>query len=203
MIKDEQPLALLERALDQTARVIDGIRPDQRELPTPCADWDVQAVVQHVVGQDLRNFTAVAAGEMPDWRAPADELPDDWAAAFDSGARLVLATWRTADLASLVVGPGGEVPLGTRTNQQIAELAVHGWDVVRSTSQQINLDPEIADHALAWSQRTMRPESRGPGKAFGPEVPVPDDAPSYDRLAGWFGRDPAWTPSSASTKFST
>jgi hypothetical protein len=49
----------------------------------------------------------------------------------------------------------------------------------------------------------MRPESRGPGKAFGPEVPVPDDAPSYDRLAGWFGRDPAWTPSSASTKFST
>jgi hypothetical protein len=40
----------------------------------------------------------------------------------------------------------------------------------------------------------LRPEFRGPDKAFGVEVPVPDDAPVYDRLAGWFGRDPGWTP---------
>ena len=193
---ENRPLDLLDRALDQTARIIDGIRPDQRGLPTPCAEWDVQAVVRHVVGQDLRSFTAVAAGQMPDWQAAADDLPEDWSTAFRAGARRVLTTWRAADLDLLVAGPGGEVPLGTRANQQIAELAVHGWDLFRATGQPISLDNEIAEHALAWSRQMMRPEFRGPGKAFGAEVPVPVDAPSYDRLAGWFGREPA---SSAST----
>jgi hypothetical protein len=42
--------------------------------------------------------------------------------------------------------------------------------------------------------QTAGPEFRGPGKAFGVEVPVPDDAPAYERLAGWFGRDPGWMP---------
>ena len=40
----------------------------------------------------------------------------------------------------------------------------------------------------------LRPEFRGPDKAFGLEVPVSPDTPAYDRLAGWFGRDPGWAP---------
>ena len=48
------------------------------------------------------------------------------------------------------------------------------------------------EHALAWSRQMLRPEFRGPDKSFGSEIAVPADAPSYDRLAGWFGRDPAW-----------
>ena len=44
------------------------------------------------------------------------------------------------------------------------------------------------------SRGMLRPEFRGPDKAYGVEVPVPDDAPAYDRLAGWFGRNPGWTP---------
>jgi hypothetical protein len=56
------------------------------------------------------------------------------------------------------------------------------------------LDPALAEHALRWSRGMLRPEFRGPDKAFGVEVPVPDDAPVYDRLAGWFGRNPGWTP---------
>ena len=83
-----------------------------------------------------------------------------------------------------------------RADQQIAELAVHGWDLARATGQSIDLlDPDIAQHALAWSQRMLRPEHRGPGRALGAEVPVAEDAPIQDRLAGWFGRDPQWAAS--------
>jgi uncharacterized protein (TIGR03086 family) len=71
---------------------------------------------------------------------------------------------------------------------------MHCWDLAKATGQQADLDPRLAEHALAWSHGMLRPEFRGPGKAFGAEVPVPEGAPAYDRLAGWFGRDPGWSP---------
>jgi hypothetical protein len=46
----------------------------------------------------------------------------------------------------------------------------------------------------------LRPEFRGPDKAFGQEITVPRHAPAYQRLAGWFGRDPDWMPPSAATR---
>jgi uncharacterized protein (TIGR03086 family) len=155
----------------------------------------VRALVGHLIGQDLRNFVVSARGEAADWQAPADEIGDDWAAAFGDRAEPVRAAWRAADVDRLVTGPGGEAPLRFRADQQITELAAHDWDLAKATGQvPAELDPALAEHALRWSRGMLRPEFRGPGKAFGVEVPVPDDAPAYDRLAGWFGRDPGWTP---------
>src|SRR5262249_56599617 len=79
---DGDTLALLERALDQTAAIIAAIPDSQAGLATPCPDWDVRALVRHLVGQDLRNFLVSARGETADWRGPAHELGGDWAAAL-------------------------------------------------------------------------------------------------------------------------
>jgi uncharacterized protein (TIGR03086 family) len=191
---DEDTLALLERALDQTAAIIAAIPPGQANLPTPCPGWDVRALVRHLVGQDMRNFLVSVRGETADWRVPADELRDDWAAEFQDRAGPLRAAWRAADLGQPIAMPGGgEAPLRGRADQQIAELATHDWDLVKATGQRADLDPALAEHALDWSHQVLRPEFRGPDKAFGPEVPVSPDAPAYDRLAGWFGRDPGWT----------
>jgi len=186
-------VGLLERALDQTAAIIAGIGAEQAALPTPCTDWDVRALVRHLIGQDLRNFTVAARGETADWQAPAGNVGEDWAGAFRDGAAQLLAVWRAADLDRPITMPGGgQAPLGARASQQMAEFAVHGWDLVKATGQRVSLDPQLAERALDWSHQMLRPEARG--KAFGPEVPVPPDAPIYDQLAGWFGRDPGWTP---------
>lgn len=186
---------LIERALEQTAVVIAAILAAQAGAATPCPAWDVRALVRHVARQDLRNFVVSARGETADWQAPADELGEDWAAEFRAGAGRLLAVWRAADLDRPMAMPGGgQAPLGSRADQQITELAVHTWDLVRATGQQAALDPVLAEHALNWSRRMLRPEFRGPGQAFGPEVPVPADASAYERLAGWFGREPSWTP---------
>jgi uncharacterized protein (TIGR03086 family) len=186
--------ALLGRALDQTAAVISAIPVSQAQLATPCPGWDVRALVRHLIGQDLRNFMIAVRGETADWQAPADELGADWAEAFRARAGQLRALWRAADPDALIDLPGGgQVPLRSRADQQITELTVHAWDLVKATGQHQDLDPALAEHALAWSHRMLRPESRGPGKAFGLEIPVPPDAPAYDRLAGWFGRDPGWT----------
>jgi uncharacterized protein (TIGR03086 family) len=194
MTSDAATVALLERALDQTAGLIAAIEPGQARLATPCAGWDVRALVSHLTGQDLRNFLVAVRGEAADWQAPADQIGDDWAAAFQDRSAPLRTAWRTADLDRPVAGPGGEAPLRARADHQITELAVHDWDLARATGQVLaGLDPALAQHALAWSHGMLRPEFRGPDKAFGVEVPVPDDAPVYDRLAGWFGRDPGWT----------
>ena len=186
---------LLERALNQGAAVIAEIRPGQAGLPTPCTDWTVEDLVRHLIAQDLPHFTVAARGEAPDWTSPPGGLGADWPQQFLLGARLLLETWAAADLDRPVALPaGGQAPLRLRADQQIAELAVHSWDLARATSAEVDLDPALAEHALAWSRRMLRPEFRGSGKAFGVEVPVPEGASAYDRLAGWFGRDPAWAP---------
>jgi uncharacterized protein (TIGR03086 family) len=200
MTSDAGTIALLERALDQTAGLIAAIDASQAGLATPCAGWDVRALVSHLAGQDLRNFLVSARGESADWQNPADEIGDDWAAAFRDRAAPLRAAWRAADLDRLVTGPGGEAPLRLRADQQITELAVHDWDLAKATGQPAGLDPALAEHALRWSRQMLRPEFRGPDKSFGLEVPVPEDAPVYDRLAGWFGRDPGWTPGEAVTR---
>lgn len=195
MADENDPLALLQSALDQVAALIDGLTPEQATLPTPCASWDVARLVNHLVA-DTANFTVAARGEMPDWRRPAGELgPDEWAAAFRAGAATVTDTWRAADPDALAPTPAGDQPLIRRADQQIAELAMHAWDLARASGQSEDLDPEVGAYALAWAQRSLRPEFRGSeeeGRAFGPEYPASEDALVYDRLAAWFGRDPAW-----------
>ena len=194
MTSDADTVALLERALDQTAGLIAAVDASQAGWPTPCAGWDVRALVSHLTGQDLRNFLISARGESADWQVPAEKIGTDWTAAFRDRAAPLRAAWRAADLDRLVAGLGGEAPLRARADQQITELAVHDWDLAKATGQPAELDPALAEHALRWSRGMLRPEFRGPDKAFGVEVPVADDAPVYDRLAGWFGRDPGWTP---------
>ena len=190
-------LELLDRALQQMRSVLADIRSEQGDLPTPCAAWNVRTLAGHVAVQDLRNFAVRARGEMADWHAPYEDLGDDWLAQFDAGATLLRDTWRAADPNRQIELPGGQsLPLVSLADQQIAELCVHAWDLARATGQDVDLDIEPAERGLEWARRMLRPDARGEGKAFGEEVPVPDDAPIYDRLAGWFGRDPGWAPPS-------
>jgi uncharacterized protein (TIGR03086 family) len=193
MTTSANPFRLLSRALDQTDTVIDGVGKEQATLPTPCRAWDVRALVDHVI-HDLGQFAVAATGGRPDWRAAAPSVDGDWGGAFRDGARVLLAAWRRAsDLSGTIQLPIGEVPATFVVNQQIAEFAVHSWDLARATGQVVELDPEIGEAALAWARTALRPEFRGDedsGKAFGPEVPAPAGAPVYDRLAAFFGRHP-------------
>ncbi|MGW4242010.1 TIGR03086 family metal-binding protein [Nocardia sp. NPDC004722] len=185
---------LLERAVAQLGDVIAATGPEQAPLPTPCEDWPVQRLMRHLIGQILRDFTVSAQGGTPDWSAPPDDIGENWAEEFRRRSLALLEVWRAADLEQPVPSMGGTAPLRGRADQQIAEFAMHTWDLVTATGQHRTLDAELAERSLAWSKQLLKPEYRGPGMPFGPEVPISEDAPAYDRLAAWFGRDPAWDP---------
>jgi uncharacterized protein (TIGR03086 family) len=187
------PIARLARALDQTGTLIARVAPEQASLPTPCLAWDVRALVNHVV-QSVLQFTAVVGGAA--WeQLNSDVIGDDWTGAYRAAADGLLGAWqREGALDGTVQLPSGEVPATWRIDQQIAELVVHGWDIARATGQATDLDPELGKALLSWAHENLRPQFRGEegsGKAFGPEVPVPDAAPLHDRLAGFFGRNPS------------
>ena len=188
MADQAEPLRLLARALDQAADLIKGIKPEQADLRTPCRSWTVHHLVAHLVA-DLGNFAARVRGEKPDWGRQTTEIGDDWAGAFATARRGLDDAWARPETG------GAENPPAT-VDQQLAELGVHAWDLARATGQSEDLDPDVADHGLRWARQNLAPQFRGSeedGKAFGEEVPVAADAPVYERLAGWFGRDPAWS----------
>lgn len=179
-------LELLEQALNQTGTVISHVRADQAGLPTPCTEFDVRALLNHIV-YDVTLFAAGVSGGKPG--APdADLIGDDWMGAYDSARAALLAAWRQKDLEGTIKTRMGELPATWAVGQHTANLAVHAWDVATATRQSTKLDPTVARAALDWARENLKPEYRG--KAFGPEVEVPENAPIYERLVGFFGRDP-------------
>jgi uncharacterized protein (TIGR03086 family) len=191
---DNEPLALLSRALDQVGEVLDGVRDDQLGLPTPCRSWTVAQLGDHLV-HDLRQFTVTATGGKPDWSQPAPVVTEDRAAAFGKGAAELLDAWRQAgDLTGTITLPGmGEVSARFPVDQQTAEFAVHAWDLAKATGQSTDLDSQVGQVSLDWIQATLQPQYRAEeadGGAFGSEVVISDSAPLYDRLAAFAGRDP-------------
>ncbi|MQY08045.1 TIGR03086 family metal-binding protein [Actinomadura macrotermitis] len=184
------PIADLVRALDQTGRVIAAVLPGQATLPTPCRSWDVRALVAHIV-DEVHQFAVVTAGGK---RHPAGDLGPDWSAAYQAAADELVAAWRAPGALDRKIRlPFGEVPASWTIDQQLAELVIHAWDVAKATGQPTDLDPALGERALRWGHANLKPEFRGDeadGQHIGPEVSVPEDAPLYDRVAAFGGRDP-------------
>jgi uncharacterized protein (TIGR03086 family) len=180
------PFALLARALDQTGSVIAHTKPDQASLPSPCSGWDLRTLVNHTAYDAHMFATMVTGAERPS--PDVDLIDDDWAAAFRRESDALLATWRERGADGTIKTRIGELPATWAIGQHLADIAVHAWDIARASNQPTDLDPEIGQAALDWAHQNLKPEYRG--AAFGFEVSVPETAPLYDRLAGFFGRNP-------------
>ena len=188
MVLDRLSLDLLSRALNQTGELVASIEPGQAGLPTPCPAFDVRALVNHTV-YDLRTFNTLLNGgqrESPD----RDLIGEDWVSAYRGAADELMTTWRARGTEGTLKSQLGELPLTWAVGQHLGDIAVHGWDIARATAQPAGLDADVGDVALEWGRANLKPEFRG--QAFGPEQPADPDAPVYDRLAAYFGRNPNW-----------
>ena len=186
---------LHKRALDETARLVDAVRLDQMGLPTPCSDWDMQALLAHLVGGNIR-YAGVTRGE-PIQSAPTrgagsslELLGDDPAGAYRRSAAAVDAAWRDPALLDRTFAlPIGVLPGRAALTLHLVETVVHGWDVARATGQRPAFAPDVVRAAMQFTQAGA-PGDRPPGAAFAPPVPVADDLPEIDRLAAFLGRTP-------------
>ena len=192
MTQTTDPREIHRRAMAQTESIVAGVGPGQLGLPTPCAEYDVHALLSHMVGGLNRVAIAGEGGDALARPARADDVPDDgWLAAYRAAADRAAAAWADdAKLDALVELPWGKVPGRIAVAGYTQEILTHGWDLARATGQPTERDPELASWALAGARRILPAEARGAGVPFGPVVAVPPGAGPYAQLAAWLGRQP-------------
>jgi uncharacterized protein (TIGR03086 family) len=186
---DAEPAPLVEqlgRAFDAVAGLIGNIRADQWSAPTPCPDWTVRQVVNHLIGMN-RVFVALLAGQPPPPRPSTDHVEDDPAGAYRGSAAALLAAFgRPGVLERTYRGPLGAATGAERLQIRLYDLLAHGWDLAQATEQPADLPDDLAEQSLAFA-RTQLTEQARPGR-FGPAQSVAEQAPAIERLAAFLGR---------------
>ena len=86
---------------------------------------------------------------------------------------------------------GSPMPRSMLGGMTLVEVAAHGWDVARALGRTLELPPDAADAVLRVATSTA--DLGRQMSAYGPEVPVADDASSLHRALGQVGRDPGWS----------
>ena len=184
---ETQVLTDLDRALAATEAVVADVRADQWLAPTPCSELDVRGVLNHLVRGSLL-FAAIVRDE-PRPAPGTDHLGDDPPAAFQqAAAQLREAFAAPGVLDSVYTAPFGTGPGAVLAHVRIVEVLAHGWDLARATGQPADFPDDVAERALAGARRALTERPQGPGAPFAAEIPVPQDAPAVDRLAGFLGR---------------
>jgi uncharacterized protein (TIGR03086 family) len=176
MSSEPSDLALLTVALDQAAALLGRVGDEELSAATPCTDWSVSDLVDHLVNAPS-HFTTMMRGEEPDWGAPPPHVGSDRETRFRAAGDELVEAWRA----------GGDGDQPSPLEWQLAELAVHTWDLATAVHHQTgDVDPAVAQRGLAFMQGGLTDDNRAP--VFGPEQPAPPDADAYTRIAAFAGR---------------
>ena len=177
------------KAVDQTGRIVAAVKPDQLGDPTPCADWDVRALLNHTIGGVYMFDDAAQGNELDIARFEQDMVGSDPADSYEQGAaKLRKRVQQPGVLDGQWTMPFGATPGQIAITIATVECLMHGWDVAKATGQNPEFDPELTE--AAWQAAQLFPPDivRQPG-VFGPEKECAADAPTEDRLAAFLGRD--------------
>ena len=186
----DQEIAYRRTVDGWTARVA-AVGPDQWDLPTPCEDWDVRALVNHVVGEDLWTVALMRGSTMEEVgdRYDGDLLGDDpRSAASEAAAAAISVVGELLPTAGKVHLSYGDEDMSEYVAQLTADHLIHGWDLAIATGGDTALDDDLVSHVAAWfAEREELYRSAG---VIGARVEAASDAQS--QLLARTGRDPQW-----------
>ncbi len=182
-------------AAAESARVVGGIGSAQLSAVTPCTDWDLHALLNHMI-----LWTAYSAERRArDEQVPDDLVNKDFAAepgyAADYAAQLDKAVTAWSDPAAWQRNlnvMGTPTPAADVAALLIAEMALHGWDAAKASGQRYTARQDVAGAVLAAVEANAELFRKYQG--FGDPVTVTASASLFDRALALSGRDPAWQP---------
>jgi uncharacterized protein (TIGR03086 family) len=176
-------LTSAEATLAQLRQVVQAIAADDLGRQTPCREFDVAALTDHLMNS-ITTIGGVAEADLPP-RNRDDSVERQILLA----ARPALDAWRTRGLDGTVqLGPN-EVPANVVAGILSLEFLVHAWDYAQATGQKVRPAEEVADFVFAVARKVITPQGRA-DVGFDDPVDVPESAPVFDRLIAFTGRAP-------------
>lgn len=191
------PVAQLERVTRRAKEVASGVTQDQATDATPCSQWSVLDLFNHLIG-GLEFTAGCITGNVPDIR------PNEAESSFQGEtdvAVLIRAYHVAVDRAlALAAGPGalertamtpfGEMAVARIMTGTVMDQLVHCWDLARATGQDTTLDSEMVEFAYVMLVSGGFADMGRQAGFIGPEVTVPDSASTQDKMIGYMGRQP-------------
>lgn len=190
----------LRAATTRLGALVGNVSDEQLTAPTPCPDYTLGDLLDHVGGLAVAFTHAATKQPLPGGAqgaaGDAARLGADWRTRLPAALDDLAAAWRQPDAWSGMTQAGGvDLPGEVAGSVALDEVVVHGWDVAMASGQPFDVDQELLGHVhdfvCEFSGPGMDEQRQG---LFGPEVEVADDAPLLDRVIGMTGRDPRWSP---------
>jgi uncharacterized protein (TIGR03086 family) len=184
---------LLDRAAAQLRPRLELVRPEQWSLPTPCDEWDVRGLANHVVTANLTSVRVLQGASREEAVAfiGTDHIGEDPVGAFVRSADAQGAAFREPGaLERIVAHPAFDMPGSQLLDFRIGDQLVHAWDVARAIGTDETLDPELVD--FVWDSLLPLAEALPASGAFGAGISgtLADHAPRQVRLLDLCGRRP-------------
>lgn len=180
---------LYRRAVDRFGEKVHAVGEEQWGRPTPCTEWDVRALVRHLVHENLwvpPLFAGQTIAEVGD-RFEGDILGSDPKGAWDaSAAPAIAAITEPGAMDRTVHLSFGDTPAEEYVWQLFMDFAIHGWDLARGIGSDETMDPEFVEALLPFARRNEADYRAG--GSFGPRVEVLEGADEQAVLLAITGR---------------
>ena len=184
-------VAAIRAALDGTETIVAAVPAAGWHEPTPCSEWDVHQVANHLVG-GMRIFTGELTGVPAGADHDSDWLGTDPVAAYLDAAAADSAAWVRLDaLAGTITNGLGTLPAPLAAVIHLTEVLVHGVDIAVAIGRDDLVDQNLCAELLSAMEQMGGVDAyRMPG-VFGTQVPTAADAPTHWQLLAYLGREMA------------
>ncbi len=173
-----------EDTLGVLQRVLHTIAADDLPRRTPCAEFDVAQLTEHLL-KSIAGLGGMVGAEMP-----AREQGDSVERQVVAAARPALDAWHRRGLDGTVPFGNSELPAKTACGIFSVEFLVHAWDYAAAVGHEVNAPEPLSEYVLGLAHTIIRPEIRA-GAGFDDPIDVPADARALEHLVAFTGRDPA------------
>ena len=175
-----------------------GVDDGELTAPTPCPDWTVAALLDHLMGLSVA-FTQAARKRVdapgtsgPPPEPSAQHLSRHWRSRLPVLLEELATAWKDPAAWTGTSEAGGvTMPAAALGHVAMNEVIMHSWDLARATGQEYATDPRILEILIEFL--AQGPAEGTPG-LFGPIVPTDTEAELLDQALALAGRDAKWRP---------